>query len=116
MRETDIIFVQSRRSGTSRRCDLFALPGQSLKGEEVSVTVEVTGSPAARESLRRFWKSYPIGTVFAAEGVLFERRSGGGRYEAQRLYPVSETPFSLFDTPGEPIMNAYHDYVETHQS
>lgn len=115
MREADIIFVQSRRAETSRRCDLFALPGQSLKGEAVSVTVEVTGSPAERESLRRFWKSYPVGTVFAAEGVRFERRSSGGRYEAQRLYPVSETPFSLFDTPDEHIMNAYHGYVETHR-
>ena len=30
MRENDIIFVHSRRAETSRRCDLFALPGQSL--------------------------------------------------------------------------------------
>lgn len=115
MRESDIIFVQSRRAETSRRCDLFALPGQSLKGEAVSVAVEVTGSPAGREALRRLWKSYPVGTVFAADGVRFERRTGGGRYETKRPYPVSETPFSMFDAPSEFIMKAYHDYVKNHE-
>ena len=116
MREAEIIFVQSRRAETSRRCDLFALPGQSLKGEAVSESVEVTGSPAEREGLRRFWKSYPVGSVFAAEGVRFERRSSGGRYEAKRLYPVSETPFSLFDAPSETIMKAYKSYVKKNDS
>jgi len=115
MREKEIIFVQSRRAQTSRRSDLLALPGQTLKGEAVSVTVEVTGSPAERDAMRRFWKSYPLGTVFAAEDVRFERRSSGGRYEAKRLFPVSETPFSLFDAPSESIMKTYRDYVKNHE-
>ena len=48
-------------------------------------------------------------------GVRFERRTGGGRDEAKQLYPVSETPFSMFNAPSEFIMNAYYDYVKNHE-
>lgn len=109
----DIYFVHSVMSRSGLHVSLLPLPGQSLKGEAVSAAVEVTGRPSSQLALRQFWKSYPVGTVFAAEGLRFERRSGGGRYEVRRLYPVTETPFSMFDAPDERITKAYQAYVES---
>lgn len=112
MKKSEVHFVRSVVCANGKAVSLLPLPGQSLKGEAVSAAVEVTGRPADREAMRRFWKSYPVGTVFAAEGFTFERRAGGGHYEARRLYPVNQTPFSLFDAPDEEITQAYQAYVQ----